>query len=287
MNYNISEIKKCITFIYIKDENGERKPNGTGFLVSVNVESRPDSYVIYLVSAKHVLQYNQKFYDEIAIRLNRRETNDSEFIDIPTGMIPIFTHAEPDVDLVVIPITSFFRKDFPKIYDFKHIPQEMVTTKEIIETLKIAEGDEIFFCGLFVSHPGQERNQPIARFGKVSLLSDERVEYIPDKNLPSKFLDLYLMECLSFGGNSGSPVFFYLPPLRDLRRINYLDPRIYFAGVISGSFDVTEIQASLNIILSQNVGIAAVIPSFKLHDILFSTQVRSNRNSATEFARYH
>jgi hypothetical protein len=44
-------IKKSVTFIYYKE--GEKyKPNGTGFLAGVNVETIDDAYVIYLVTAK-------------------------------------------------------------------------------------------------------------------------------------------------------------------------------------------------------------------------------------------
>jgi hypothetical protein len=35
---------------------------------------------------------------------------------------------------------------------------------------------------------------------------DEKVEW-KEKGIPSKLLDLYLLECQSFGSNSGSPVF--------------------------------------------------------------------------------
>lgn len=70
----LSEIKRCVTFIYIKNEKGEFIPNGTGFLVSTDVETKPDAYVIYLVTAKHILQDDRgKFFETIATRLNRHQ----------------------------------------------------------------------------------------------------------------------------------------------------------------------------------------------------------------------
>jgi MFS transporter, DHA1 family, tetracycline resistance protein len=66
-------IKKSATFIYYKE--GEKyKPNGTGFLAGVNVETNYDAYVIYLVTAKHVLQDGHgNFLPLIANRLNKRD----------------------------------------------------------------------------------------------------------------------------------------------------------------------------------------------------------------------
>lgn len=171
----------------------------------------------------------------------------------------------------------------PRVYEFKSISRQMICSKETIEKLEIAEGDDVFFSGLFESHIGQRKNQPIVRFGRVALMSDEKIEW-KEKGRSSKQLDLYLLECQSFGGNSGSPVFFHLNPLRNLRQIDTLDPAIYLAGIIMGSFQNTEIY--YDILLRQNMGIAAVTPSYKLLDIIDSKKVKEARNHATEYAKY-
>ncbi len=80
------------------------------------------------------------------------------------------------------------------------IPDSLIATSEILKRYKISEGDEVFFSGLFTSHPGQKKNQPIVRFGRVALMSDEKIEW-REKDKAAKFLDLYLVECQSFGGN--------------------------------------------------------------------------------------
>ncbi|MFZ0511773.1 MAG: hypothetical protein WAM14_09225 [Candidatus Nitrosopolaris sp.] len=72
-NIPYDAIKKSVTFIYRK-ENGQYKPTGTGFLVGVDVETKDDAYVIYLVTTKHVLQDgNKNFLPKIGIRLNKRD----------------------------------------------------------------------------------------------------------------------------------------------------------------------------------------------------------------------
>lgn len=123
-----------------------------------------------------------------------------------------------------------------KVFDFKFILYSMIATKEIMNKNKIAEGDNVFFTGLFTSNKGQKRNQPIIRFGKVALISDEKVEWTEDPDKPAKFMDLYLLESLSFGGNSGSPVFFHLSPLRTPGQISITGPNIFLAGIMRGYY---------------------------------------------------
>ena len=198
----LSEIKRCVTFIYIKNEKGEFIPNGTGFLVSTDVETKPDAYVIYLVTAKHILQDDRgKFFETIATRLNRKYGL-SKIEETSIDKIEIFTHSDKDVDIALCTLNPD-----PRVYEFKSISRQMIYSKETIEKLEIAEGDDVFFSGLFESHIGQRKNQPSVRFGRVALMSDEKIEW-KEKGRSSKQLDLYLLECQSFGGNSGSPVFF-------------------------------------------------------------------------------
>lgn len=66
-----------------------------------------------------------------------------------------------------------------------------------MKQLEISEGDDVFFSGLFESHYGQLKNQPIIRFGKVALVTDEKIEWKEEK--PPKLLDLYPVECQSRG----------------------------------------------------------------------------------------
>lgn len=132
---------------------------------------------------------------------------------------------------------------------------------------------------------GQKKNQPIFRFGRVALVSDEKIEWQETKGLPSKLLDLYLMEFFSFGGNSGSPVFFQPTSEPNFGHDDDQHPHIYLAGLVSGSYHDKEIFLP-DTYLSQNMGIAAVIPSYKLFEILHSKGVKSNRNSGTEYAQY-
>ncbi len=264
----LNDIKKCVTFIFVEKENGEWLPNGTGFLVGVKVDEKPDRYAVYLVTAKHVLSDTDgNLLPEIAVRLNRLD-GESELIKISFKSLKIYLHSDPNVDIAVFD----FLPD-QKIFDIRYIADDLISDETIIKSHEIAEGDEVFFSGLFTSYIGQKRNQPIIRFGKVSLMSDEKIEWM-ENDKPAKNLDLYLMECQSFGGNSGSPVFFQIPQNRKLKKLPQIKSTLFLAGIMKGTFlNMNQLQVinTTNVPFSmENVGIAAVVPAYKLKEILFS-----------------
>ena len=41
--------------------------------------------------------------------------------------------------------------------------------------LNMGVGDEVFMLGRFISHSGIQKNQPLARFGNIALMPDERI----------------------------------------------------------------------------------------------------------------
>jgi hypothetical protein len=271
-NSNIlAEIKKCITYIYIIKDN-KLYLNGTGFFIRIPQEKNTSKGVGYLVTAKHVvIDEKNRYQEKIVIRLNNKNGG-STFSPIDLKEYNIFTHTDSEVDIAVIPI----RPD-PSIIDFLFIPSEMFVTKEKIKELEITEGCDVFFSSFFNSYLGQERNEPILRFGKLSLLPESKIlSLLPESKISfkinqsdnPKLMDLYLVECLSFGGNSGSPAFFNL----GIGQVY----SIYFAGVVIGSFHNTEIFA-YDTFLKQNVGIAAIVPAFKLVEILLSENVCKHR----------
>ncbi len=268
----ISQMKKCVTFIFVKDREGRIIPQGTGFFVAVPSETSSDKFSSYLVTAKHILQDRSgQYLSSVVIRLNAIDGG-SELIEVPLGEVgKVFVHSDPDVD-----IACFGCLPDQKSFDLKCVPSDMISTKEIVEENQIVEGDEVFFCGLFTSYIGQQKNQPIVRFGRVALMSDEKVEW-KEKGKPARSLDLYLLECQSFGGNSGSPVFFYLNPLRKPGVLAIGGRSFLLAGVMMGSFQIgSELEtteARQRIYSLQNAGIAAVTPAYKLHEILFSEEL--------------
>ncbi len=268
------EIKSVVCFVFI-EKDGKLIPNGTAFFVGVKDPSKPTSFGVYLVTARHVLYKpdTTEFLERVYIRLNKKDGGSE------VGIIPIkiagdnrtvFVHSDPSVDIAVIP----FLPDQAK-FDFMCLPEEFITTKEDYTKLKIREGSDVFFTGLFTPYPGAEKNYPVVRFGRVALVTDEKIDW---KGTP---MTLYLIEAGSYGGNSGAPVFFYLGSDRNPGSLVLGPPVLKLAGIMQGTFldaqEIKVVNTKTTPISLSNMGIAAVVPAYKLHDLLFSEELKRLR----------
>jgi hypothetical protein len=285
-----ADVKKVVTFIFpadaqgnlFRDQKNNPIPYGTGFFVAVKSDDGKGVYG-YLVTAKHVLRDSQgNDFRRVYVRLNKKE-GDAEFVAldlIQNGQRIVHTHTDPSVDIAVVPA-------YPSdaTFDFKIIPENMLSTRATFDEFNIAEGSDVFFVGLFTTYYGEHRNNPIIRFGRVAMFPDDPLAWIDYQGQSEQHAQLYLVETQSYGGNSGSPVFFSLGPDRSPKQ-GYLlgSSLIKLAGVMRGRFNDTNptlgyIQsptASLPITLP-NIGIAAVTPSYFLHEILFSDELKKFR----------
>jgi hypothetical protein len=268
-------VKSVVVFISIEKEGGKPALNGTAFFVGVKNPSDPGLFASYLVTAKHVLYKpdTTAFSNEVFIRLNKKSSG-TTITKIPIrpegNNRTVFTHSDSSVDIAVIPYSPN-----QKTHDFKFLPDDMITTKDAYKDLNICEGSDVFFTGLFSQYIGEEKNYPVVRFGRVALVTDEKI------NWRGKQMDLYLIEAGSYGGNSGSPVFFYLGIDRIPGVTVLSQPILKLAGVMKGSFldarKIEVVETKKVPIACSSMGIAAVVPGYKLHEILFSDELKEHR----------
>lgn len=269
------DVKKTVCFIYVDKGKSRPEPNGTGFFV---ITKKPDKSIIhgYLVTAKHVLKPfpdKPEYYSEIFIRLTKK-SGGVEGLRIPLRSSSqgktLFLHNDPTVDIAVLPV-------LPKLgrYDYKAITLDQFVTREEFKRLNIGEGSDVFFSGMFTPHLGQDKNYPIVRFGRIALISDERIKFM------NQMCDLFLVDTFSFGGNSGSPVFVYLGAERKPGVISLGPPLLKLVGIMSGTYQkgvpIIEIQTDTNEVSLDNMGIAAVVPSEHLKEIILSDELKEIR----------
>lgn len=280
-----SEVKQVVTFVFVPDAQGKPIPNGTGFFVGVKDERNPERTFGYLVTAKHVLKNAQgSFFDQIYVRLNKKN-GDADLIGVnlrqPSQKM-LFLHPDEAVDIAVIPIVPQ-----PEAFDFKVIPDHMLTTPASFAELHIGEGSDVFFVGLFVAYYGEHNNNPIVIFGRVAMLPEDRILWSANVKEAPQYMQLYLLETQSYGGNSGSPVFFSLGSDRQPGSIIVGPPIIKLAGIMMGSFNdwlpigLVQTPTASVPVARQNIGIAAVTPSYLLHQILFSDELKAIRLKAS------
>jgi hypothetical protein len=279
---NIPEAFKLpIIFIAVKDNKGKLNYNGTGFFVSVPLDSA--HYWLYLVTAKHVItdEADNRLYDSIWVRVNGFKNSSYVFpitIFDRGPLQDVDFHSDPSVDLAVITVVSTST-------DLDYIPigdSHLFKSRKDFDSSYVKEGTDIFYTGMFTSYLGYRRNVPIVRFGKVSLITDEKLLWDSAKN---ELSDLFLVETTTFGGNSGSPVFSYEVPFS----LGLQNPRntskdsIMMIGVIKGSYLENmpigfKETSSMIPTYTSNVGISGVIPSYLLYEILHGARLETERN---------
>lgn len=269
------DIKKVVAFIYYPNDPTNASPDGTGFLVSMPSSADTNTAYGYLVTARHVLRPSAtNWLPAVVVRLNRRDGT-SEKMLLPLKVNGpnknVFTHDDPTVDIAVVP---FFPQPFTN-YECLFLPANLVTTEADFKELSIREGSDVFFTGMFDRHLGDKRNTPITRFGKVALMTEEKIEWIWGKT------DLYLMEAYSFPGNSGSPVFFHVGSERANGSFVFGSSTIKLAGVMSGCYNdiqpIKMVSVSTNQFVTPNLGISGVVPGYKIQDILLSKELKQQR----------
>jgi len=270
------DIKNAVAFVYVNDAKANRVANGTAFFVCVPSPKDAARTHVYLVTSKHVLRKDngETWYERVFLRMNVRNGG-SEFIEIPlrhaNGDLVSRIHEDESVDLAVAPVLPPVEK-----FDFKCVDSNIITNQADYKDLNIREGSDVFFAGLFLPYAGSERIYPIVRFGKVALITPEK---IPWNKIP---MELSLLEISSFGGNSGSPVFFYLGSDRQPGALVVGPPVLKLAGVMMGTFldhqPIQVVETNRVPISSSSAGIAAVVPANKLQEILFSDHFEKARN---------
>ena len=300
--------KDFVQFIFNGPSATNLAPMGSGFLVGVkhirlfmgNVLGIPINpawatrYFEYYVTAKHVLQdTNGNVIPEFYLRWSVR-TGGVQFVKIDlndANRWRILTNSDPAVDLAVIafapepnPTANWghsprpFDVGLPGPYRSAMLDGELIKSKAEFGGSAIREGNEMFFIGLFTPFYGSHENIPICRFGRLAMLSPERIPFENGKS--PQFL--YLMETEVFGGNSGSPAFFYSHDALRVGTLKIGSPSMQLAGIVKGYFGNWSpgmmIDAKITPLSQQNVGVAAIIPAYQLHEIIFSEQEKKIRS---------
>ncbi|WP_413992224.1 trypsin-like peptidase domain-containing protein [Labrys okinawensis] len=186
----------------------------------------------------------------------------------------------PDGDDVAVCLISFD----PKKFKFQHVDTKQLLTKEIVESAHIGPGDDVFVVGRFVNHEGKQRNNPTVRFGNIAQMPDEPIR------VGGFDQESFLVEARSIGGYSGSPVFWHVQPFlggpyRPSVSIGY-GP--YLMGIEWGYLRAwVPLSDSLGRPLGngppwdrqveQNSGMMAVVPSWKLLELVNGGEVLRRR----------
>ena len=94
-----------------------------------------------------------------------------------------------------------------EVFEYVTFPIEWFMTAKRMEYVNLGIGDDTFMVGRFIGHEGKQKNLPTVRFGNISMMPEEPIKF--PKRPPAK---MFLVECRSISGYSGSPVFAFINP---------------------------------------------------------------------------
>ena len=285
---------KTVVFLCVDEPiNGgtKRVPKATGFLAHVPVEDSTDLGVDYLVTAGHCINEARQ-YGVVHIRVNRKA---GKFIEFPTKVDDWYIHDSADVAAIpclpsALP-SGIQSKDLDtNSLDINAFVGGAPSYKKIViryrneHEIRPRVGHGVYFVGLFTEHYGEECNLPIARFGNISRMPS--LITVESHGIRSSII-AYLVEFHSWGGHSGSPVFYLIPTtvehhiplsltngssLSLPQRID-LSWETGFMGLISGHYPIVEKAQKRGDILGDirvelNSGIATVTPAIAVTELL-------------------
>jgi hypothetical protein len=259
----------------------ERIPVATAFFVTLQDDVESNISWPYLVTARHVLE--EVGPDEMYIRINKRSQG---FEDFPTKRDDWITHDTADVAILLLNPNRgamSLSVSFIALNAFIDVNYQHRTSG-----ITVGVGDEIFFVGLFLQHAGRERNLPIVRFGNISRMPVEPITLRASGGHGTVDVIAYLAECRSWGGHSGSPVFWTYPAVRQQwppkEGLNMVEVGqiISFLGLVSAHFEIpkkAEITGDIvgSIETAINAGIAVITPAEAIRQLLMQEDVMEDR----------
>ena len=214
---------ECVAFIGERFGTDKTVPGGTAFFVELDDETDHSQKWTYLVTAAHSLEEIQG--NKIYVRVNLLKADSGVgFQDIPTDKGDWVTYKNADVATILvtgivdstrhafqrIPIDLFISAEYKLDLDAfeRHSNLGKILKSTYPNGILVEVGDELFFPGLFLRSVGKNRDLPIVRYGAISRMpGDELLKFRTERTGKVKEIQCYLAESLSWGGHSGSPVF--------------------------------------------------------------------------------
>ncbi len=236
----------------------ERAVIGTGFLVNVPSETIPNGYYPYVVTAAHVIANQQKM--EVEVSIPRPSGGMYEPVVVSDWHRPL-----PNVDLAV----AFFPStgEHKAIYG---VDEADLVPNQWIQMLSL--GGEVAYVGILTP-----LDRPMVRTGTIGAIDQEKLE------LEGYDYTGHLIDCRSYGGFSGSPVFAGIakPGLGVDAEYNGLPlgTMVYF-GFVCGMF--TEHLAEKNEWASSRYGVGVMVRSIEIREALMSPELRRERQKEDE-----
>jgi hypothetical protein len=245
------------------DDGPTKAPIGTCFFVCVFDDEKRETGTSYLVTAKHVWSAYFASGAKSYVRLN----TDPPITAVYTELTQDWRfHPDETVDMAVLPMRGVTgNRGMHNTMDIGDIVDTArYSSQQLKRSWPPGVGETVVYIGMMAEYPGRVRNRPIARFGHVSLVTDERIE---GPFGPSEY---YLTELQSYPGHSGGPVW-----------VVYGEELILLGVMVAG---IPGLQRVIGVpgsseVLEQyyNLGITLITPIERLPEILLTPEMVQER----------
>jgi hypothetical protein len=273
------QLLNSVIYLFRNEEDAQagRGAGGTGFLVEL--ESEAGWLHHYVVSNIHVVRNGCT-----TLRINTEDGGVSH-VEIPESAW--VDHPDGD-DISVGPIDD----DIPSDWTVTPLDWEnLCPTPERMEELNVGIGDEVVMLGRFSGHSGRQQNQPLARFGSLAMMDDEKV-----RDGRGMLIDAFLVEMRSIPGFSGSPVFITIGAgswrgvygEAGAQMMPFFSETTGLLGIDTGHKPITNTvldkttgqAAEPPMVVEQNSGVAIVSPYYKIRELLEGEELVEQRQRA-------
>jgi hypothetical protein len=266
-----TELLNTVIYLYHSETDARlgRDAGGSGLLSGIPVPTGDGAW-IYAVTNAHVSK------EAPVVRINKADGTVGIFPFISTDWVD---HPDGITDL------SATNLDLGQVdtYKISGIWPSWFAIREAIEAFKINLGDDTILLGRFINRDGKLRNLPSVRAGIISQMAD------PDDPIDTEAgpQEAYLVETRSISGYSGSPIFVWIPALRYAKGAppgTMIQDVLLFLGIdcahvpdYSRVLDAKCNEKHPAEYVETNTGMAIVIPSYKLQELLDCDELKEQR----------
>jgi hypothetical protein len=248
---------------------------GSGFLVGIATDvGPPGGCFLYAVTNRHVIEKAD------VIRLNT-QAGGQHIERLPRSEWTCSPTDDLAVHQISVPYELFAHSAFP---------HTGILSRERAAKINVGIGDNVFMVGRFINHEGKQQNAPLVRFGAISRMSSEPISYILEGKLHDQ--ESIIADIRSIGGYSGSPVFLNEFPFVSRPGSSEQPDKYWLVGVDWGHIKMWSPVCGLNeepngsnTQVNINSGMAAIVPAWKLLDLLMSEKLVKHRKDVEDRIR--
>ena len=318
----IPEFIESVAFLCSRDKADRNVPAGTAFFVEIDDDTGlRGSPWTYLVTSAHSFDFIETAEVDVRINTLPRISAELGYEDRATRKGDWFIHDSADVAAIMspadptrhrfqrIPVDTFinrnYRFDVSRFAGRGNQAMERIMTDNFPQGIAVETGHDLFFPGLFVQSAGRNANLPIVRFGNIARMPGDELLTL-ESDIRRMQIRGYLAESHSWGGHSGSPVFWHytynvnipievqpyqsplsIPAGRVPRRRADVMIGVGWAqgllGLVSGHYDIPTSARDSNrkrtdFQLGINAGIAIVTPAENIRELLMRSDVVDDRH---------